>query len=53
MEKDRPCEFKELCEECHPEQAMVEKRKTCSEKNSKKCGIFWAYRDGYNELHED
>lgn len=53
MEMDRPCEFKELCEDCHPEREMDTKRETCSEKNCRNCGIYWAFRDGYLGLDED
>ena len=53
MEMDRPCEFKELCEECHPEPTMEEKRKGCSEGTCYRCGVFWSFRDGYLGMDED
>lgn len=53
MEKDHPCEFKELCEACHPEKEMAERRETCTDKNCRLCGVFWAFREGYFGMDED
>lgn len=53
MEKNRQCEFYELCENCHPETEMVEKRKTCDSERCKRCGIYWAFHDGYFGLDEE
>ena len=53
MEKDHPCEFEELCEKCHPEDEMKTRRETCSNKNCRKCGVYWAFRDGYFGFDED
>ena len=53
MEKDRQCEFYELCEDCHPETEMAEKRKTCDSERCKRCGVYWAFRDGYLGLDEE
>lgn len=53
MEKDHPCEFNELCETCHPEKEMAERRETCTDKNCRLCGIYWAFREGYFGMDED
>ena len=53
MEMDHPCEFVELCEECHPEPLMEEKRKKCNRESCRRCGVFWAFRDGYLGMDED
>lgn len=51
-ELDR-CPFMDLCEMCHPEDEMVEKRKTCSDENCQFCGVFWAFQDGLCGIDED
>lgn len=53
MDKDHLCEFEELCEKCHPEAEMQAKRKTCTDKNCRKCGIYWEFHDGYFGLDEE
>jgi len=53
MDQDHSCEFRELCESCHPEEDMVAKRKTCDDQECKRCGIYWAFRDGYLGLDEE
>lgn len=53
MEKDRKCEFYELCEKCHPEEEMAERRETCDSERCKRCGVYWAFRDGYFGLDEE
>ncbi len=53
MEQDHPCEFMELCKDCHPESEMAEKREKCSDQNCKKCGVYWAFRDGYLGFDEE
>ena len=52
MEKEEHCPFAELCIDCHPESDMVERRKTCTNKNCKQCGVYWAFLDGYQGLDE-
>ena len=52
-ETARPCYFMDLCESCHSEPEMIEKRKSCSELSSKKCGVYWAFMDGYLGLDEE
>lgn len=47
-----PCPYRDLCEDCHPEKNMVEKRETCNGKNCTLCGVFWAFNEGYLDLHE-
>lgn len=47
------CPFEKLCEDSHPEEAMAKKRAGCTFDNCKKCGVYWAFRDGYNELYEE
>lgn len=53
MEKDQPCKFIDLCEKCHPETEMAEKRKECTDETCKKCGVYWAFKDGYSGLDEE
>lgn len=52
MDNDRLCEYQDLCEECHTEPEMKEKRKECNSRTCKKCGIYWAFHDGYLGLDE-
>lgn len=47
------CPFMDLCEICHPEEEMVEKRKRCTDENCHYCAVFWAYKDGFYGLDED
>lgn len=53
MEKDHPCEFVELCENCHSNDEVAKRRETCSEKNCRRCGVYWAFRDGYFGMDEE
>lgn len=53
MEKDHSCEFIKLCEVCHPESEMAKKRENCSDETCRKCGVYWAFKDGYLGLDED
>lgn len=53
MDHDRFCEYQDLCEECHTEPEMKEKRKECNGRNCKKCGIYWEFHDGYFGLDEE
>lgn len=53
MEKDHQCEFYDLCEACHPETEMAERRKKCNEEERcRRCGVYWAFKDGYFGLDE-
>lgn len=54
MNEKKPCEFTDLCEKCHPEKNMEERRaKGCDEKNCRLCAVYWAYWDGYYGIDED
>jgi len=48
-----PCPFHDLCDVCHPEPEMVERRLKCSSDNCYNCPFYWAYQDGYKGLDED
>lgn len=52
MESVYDCEFKELCKECHPKDEVAKKRETCTEKDCKRCAVYWAFRNGYDDLEE-
>ena len=47
-EAEKPCEFRQLCEECHPEKDMQERRKSCDGVRKRRCAVYWAFNDGYN-----
>jgi len=48
-----PCQFRDLCEMCHPEEEMAQKRENCHAETSYDCAVFWAFRDGYTAFEED
>lgn len=48
-----PCPFHDLCDVCHPEVEMAERRINCNNENCKKCPHYWAFQDGYRSLEED
>ena len=53
MEKERSCEFRDLCEKCHPEKEMRERRKECDGERCRRCAVYWAFKDGYYGIDED
>lgn len=53
MEEARPCEFRDLCEKCHPEKDMKARRESCDDERCRKCGVYWAFKDGYYGIDEE
>ena len=52
MTEEEKCRFIELCADCHPEKEMAEKRQNCNSTNCRKCGVYWAFLEGYLALDE-
>lgn len=49
----KPCEFRDICEKCHPEEEMERRREECSDKTCNRCAVYWAFMDGYYGMDED